>query len=168
MIKMKTQLIFLVLLMGMFLNSMQAQNIPTDLNQSELLKQFVGKFQAEVAPDTLQIFEGKLFGTSVVCTSKFVTNGKTFMESKAIMGYDKNLKTIIDAEVTNASDVELYAAWFTSKNKCVFTRYNDKVAHDKAAVKIVFEFTNANTAIQTIYVDNNPVKVNKWTSVFEK
>lgn len=165
---MKTQLIFLALLMAMISNRIQAQNIPSDLNQSELLKQFVGKFQAEVAPDTLQIFDGKLFGTSIVCTSKFLTKGKTFMESKAIMGYDKNLKTIIDAEVANTSDVELYAAWFTSENKCVFTRYNDKVNLDIAAVKIVFEFTNANTAIQTIYVDNKPVKVNKWTSVIEK
>jgi len=165
---MKTQFIFSILFMAMIFNSIQAQNVTSDLNQSELLKQFVGKFQAEVAPDTLQIFEGKLFGTSVVCNNIFVTKGKTFMESKAIMGYDKNLKTIIDVEVTNISDVELYAALFTSKNNFVLTLYNDRVNPEKAAMKIVFEFTNANAAIQTIYIDNKPVKVNKWTSVIEK
>jgi hypothetical protein len=69
------------------------------LNQVELGKQFLGTWKAEIAKDTFNIWEQKLFGPGMEATIKIVTKGKIITEGKAIMGYNEKNDNLIEADL---------------------------------------------------------------------
>jgi hypothetical protein len=135
---------------------MQAQTTQTKLNQIELGKQFLGTWKGELAKDTFNIWEQKLFGTGMEATIKIVTKGKIITEGKAIMGYDKKNDKLIEADLLEGSDIMVYAFWFTSKNTCIQIPYEYISNPEKAPSKTTFEFKSPDLYIET-YTQNNKV-----------
>ena len=139
----------------------QAQTMQTQLNQVELGKQFLGTWKAEVAKDTFNIWEQKLFGTGMEATIKIVNKGKIITQGKAIMGYDKKNDKLIEADLLEGSDIMVYAFWFTSKNTCIQIPYEYISNPEQAPSKTTFEFKSPDLFIETVTQNNKVVAVYK-------
>lgn len=88
-----------------------------ELNQVELMKQWIGTWQGEMGKDTFAIVEYKSYGTAIENNIKIMTKAKIISTEKGLWGYDKENDKFINAEIWNYSpDISLYAIWFTSKN----------------------------------------------------
>lgn len=95
----------------------QAQPAQAKLDQVKLMKQFVGTWQCEIGKDTTRFWEVKSFGTGLECALHDVASGKLIREAKRLWGYDKRTDKYIGLEVTNWTDMRIYAQWFTSNYK---------------------------------------------------
>jgi hypothetical protein len=81
-----TTLIFVFLL---FLsNGIHAQATQTKLNQVELAKQFLGTWQSNTGKDTIQMWEGKLYGKAVIINVYMVIKGNKSDSYMSCFGYD--------------------------------------------------------------------------------
>ena len=70
-------------------NWIQAQSTQTKLDQVELMKQWLGTWQADIGKDTVELWEGKLYGEAVVINVYQIINGKKSDYYLINCGYDK-------------------------------------------------------------------------------
>lgn len=140
-------------------NGIQAQTTQTKLNQVELGKQFLGTWKAEIAKDTFNIWDQKLFGTGMEATIKIVTKEITITQGKAIVGYDHKSDKLIEADLLENSGITLYAFWFTSKSSCMQIPYRYISDPEQAPSKTIFEFKTPDLFIETCIQNNNVVAV---------
>ena len=147
------------------LNGLQAQTTQTKLNQVELMKQFIGTWESDGNKDTICYWDIKPFGTGYEGYFKYVTNGRIVTEGKELWGYDKRIDKCIMSEMLKGMDIELYATWFSSKNKCVMFLYSDISNTEKASSKWEVEFTSPDVLVETTFVNNNPVKIDKYNRI---
>lgn len=70
-------------------NRIQAQTEQTKLNQVELMKQWLGTWQGDIGKDTVEIWEGRLYGNAVIINVFQVINGKKSDYYLINCGYDK-------------------------------------------------------------------------------
>jgi len=136
-----------------------------ELNQVELMKQFLGSWKCDIAKDTTAFYEGKSYGTGVDCYFKFITKGKIIMEGKQLRGYDKNVDKFIFSGMMKGTDMNVFAGWFISKNKYQFIPYNDISTPEMASWKIDGEFKSPDTILENTIFNNKPIKTNTWTRV---
>ena len=59
-------------------NGIQAQTTQTKLNQVELMKQWLGTWQGDIGKDTVDLWEGKLYGKAVIINVYQVIKGKKY------------------------------------------------------------------------------------------
>jgi hypothetical protein len=156
-------MIFVFLLL--FTNGIQAQTTQTKLNQIELMKQFIGNWKCDVAKDTICYWDIESFGTGIVGYFKYVTKEKIISEGKELWGYDKTIDKCILSEMIKGMNIELYVTWFISKNRCNMYPYGDILNPEKASSKWEVEFTSPDVLVETTFVNNNPVKIDKYTRV---
>jgi hypothetical protein len=136
-----------------------------ELNQVELMKQNVGSWKCDVAKDTTGFYVTKPYGTGLECYYKYVTKGKTVKEGKDLWGYDKRIDKYLWAEVTKGSDIEIRAIWFITNNKYEIIQYSDISNPEKASWKIEGEFKSPNLIVETIIINNKPVRTDTWIRV---
>ena len=136
-----------------------------ELNQVDLMKLMVGYWKCESAKDTTQFFDTKPYGTGFECNYKHVTKGKTVMEGKDLWGYDKRIDKYLWAEVTKGSDIEIRVIWFITNNKYEVIQYSDISNPEKASWKIEGEFKSPNLIVETIIINNKPVRTDTWIQV---
>jgi hypothetical protein len=136
----------------------QAQNAQTKLNQVDLAKQFVGSWTGEIAKDTILMWDIKSIGTGEECDYKYITKGRTIIEGKQLWGYVKGIDKYIIAVITEKPDIEIYAFWFTTKNKYLMLQYGDISNPEKADIKYEGEFKSPETYVETFFMNNKPVK----------
>ena len=148
---MKT-LYFIALLIGLHMSviikPIQAQTTQNQLNQIELMKQFLGTWQAEMGKDTIQVDEFTAFGSGIVGTIKTITKGKVISTLKELWGYDpKNDKIIFSAIWESSPEMSLWAYWFTSKSTCEGVAYQDISNPEKARLKYKMEIKSTDTYV---------------------
>jgi hypothetical protein len=143
----------------------KASDIPKELNQVELHKQFIGYWKAEMGKDTITFWDVKSYGTGIEGYFKVVTKGKIFMDGKQLWGYDKKLDKYVMSEMVKGMDNALYSSWFISKDKCVMLSYNDISNPDNASMKYEVEFKSPDILVQTTIVNNKTVKIDTMTRV---
>jgi hypothetical protein len=81
-----TTLIFVFLL---FISiGIQAQTTQAKLNQVELVKQFLGTWQANIGKDTVQMWEGKPYGKALIVDVYMVIKGIKSDSYLSCFGYD--------------------------------------------------------------------------------
>jgi len=148
----------IAVLIFLFIKGTQAQIQQSNLNQIELLKQFIGNWKVDIAEDTTCFWDVRLFGSGLEGNIKYVTNGKTINEGKQLLGYDKNIDKFIDVELINGKNINLFALWFISENKCVIHLYNDISNPEKATFKEELEFKTPDLFLETIKINNKPDK----------
>lgn len=73
----KNLLLFsIVFILLVYTNGIQAQTTETKLNQVELMKQFVGRWQHDISKDTIAIWECQQYGNAFVSNMYRIINGK--------------------------------------------------------------------------------------------
>jgi hypothetical protein len=137
----------------------------TQLSQVELMKQFVGYWECDFAKDTSRYWDVKPFGTGFECSLKIVTSGIVISEARRLWGYDKKTDKYIGLEITNGTDIRLYAQWFTSKLKGVAMLYSDLSNPELASFKGEAEFKSPDMYIVTTIINNRPVKTDTYVRV---
>jgi hypothetical protein len=148
-----------------YADSFVEKNVPSEtskeLNQVELMKQFLGTWKWDVSKDTTSIFDFKSYGTGIEGYFKYITKGKIVMEGKQLWGYDKRVDKYILSFLTKGMDVESYAVWFTSKNKYEWIPYSDISNPENASFKFTGVFKSNDLFLETYIKNNKEVAV--WT-----
>ncbi len=122
----------------------QAQTNQTNLNQTELMKYFIGSWKYDWGKDSTGIQEMKPFGTGLEGYWNVVINGKIVSETKELYGYDKKTDKYLCVELTKGQDIAIYAMWFISNNKCIGIPYSDIANPDKPSFKYEYEIKSPN------------------------
>lgn len=130
-----------------------------ELNQVELMKQFLGTWKFEIGKDTTQVHEYTSFGTAIEGNIKIVTKGKILNLGKQLWGYDRNNDKFILAELGKSSpDINLYSFWFTAKNICEGVIIQDIYHPENNTLKLKIEFKSPDLAIQTLMENNKVIR----------
>ncbi len=163
---MKTLKVFTIaVLLIFFVKGTHAQIQQTNLNQIELLKQFIGTWKVDIAEDTTCFWEVRLFGSGLEGNIKYVTKGETINEGKQLLGYVKNTDKFIDAELIKGKEINIFVLWFISKNKCVIYLYSDISNPERATFKEELEFKTPDLFLETIKINNKPDKTYAFTRI---
>ena len=108
-----TSAVFLLICLG----GIQAQTTQPKLNQVELIKQFLGTWQANVGTDTVEVWESQLYGNAVIINVSQVIKGKkspSYMNNIGFDTRDGKLKGFItNPDVSYTTWIGLFA---TEKN----------------------------------------------------
>jgi hypothetical protein len=146
------------------LNGLQAQTAQSQLNQVELLKQFLGTWKSEIAKDTIIIGDYTPFGTAVESNLQIVTKGKILDSWKRFCGYDKKNDKLIIAKLMKSSPViEISEFWFTSKNTGEGVVIQDISHPENTTTKWKIEFKSPDFFVQTTLQNNKIVAVRTFT-----
>jgi hypothetical protein len=141
-----------------------AQTNQTQLNQLELVKQFIGNWKMESGKDTTWFLEYKLFGTGMEEYYKSVTKGKIISSEKGIWGYDKEKDKNIHAQLWEPSSVvDINVFWFTSKNICEGVEYKDLSNPENASLKWKLEFKSPDLMVMTTTINGKVVSTSTIT-----
>jgi hypothetical protein len=143
---------------------MQAQ-AGTKLNQVELIKQFISNWKGEVGKDTTAFWEIKSNGTGLECHYKYVTKDNMIFEGNQLWGYDKKTDKFILTSSSGGMDAGSSGLWFTSKEKCLLTSFNDMSDPDKASFKMETEFKSPDMFTQKTIVNNKIIKTTTFNRV---
>ena len=134
---------------------LQAQTTDDKLNQVDLMKKFVGRWQCELGKDTVMIADNIAFGAGLICSSQIITNGKILNSVKQLYDYDKKTDKFIVAELIESSPViEICNSWFTSQDAGELVVINP----DNAPFRFEFVFKNADLIVQTAIQNDKVVK----------
>jgi hypothetical protein len=145
-----------------------AQNVKNtetskELNQVELMKNFIGTWISEAGKDTTFIWEGKPYGEGLDIRVKTETKGKTVNEGIAVMAYDKNSDKFIQTRIMNGKGSLIASMWFTSKNTCEAVLYKDISNPENAQMKAIFEFISSTKFTETDKAPNKPDEISTFT-----
>lgn len=151
----KTILIIAVLSATLCQNSILAQpSSSQELNQVELLKQFMGTWKASTGKDSAIVWEFTQFGKALELTVKNEIHGATSIGGKYQIGYDeKSGKLIESGLLINSPNLYLWLEWFNSPNALEIIPFKD-ISHPEAARwKMEIEFTSPEKLVQTQIID---------------
>ena len=154
-----------IVLLLLCTNLAQAQTNQTNLNQTELTKQFMGSWKCDFGNDTTFFMEGKLYGTGSEYNYNYAAKGKLFMEGKQLAGYDKKIDKIVYVNLEKGKDIEMLALWFTSTNKYIITSYSDIANPEKASFKFEGEFKSPNLFVEKLIINGKLLKTYTMTRV---
>jgi hypothetical protein len=136
-----------------------------ELNQVELMKQFLGSWKYDIAKDTTFFWDTKSYGTGVECNFKIATKGKIISEGKHLIGYDKQVDKFILSILTKGLGTEILSFWFTSKSKFHVIPYSYISNPEKASWKIEGDFISPDIFTETTILDNKSVKTDTYTRI---
>jgi hypothetical protein len=143
----------------------QAQTTQTNLNQVDLMKQFLGSWKCDVDKDTTAFWDTKSYGTGLENKYNYVKNGKIVEEGKQLWGYDKKLDKFLATTLPKETDIYVDVYCFTSKNKCKICSIYDINNPDKAPVRWEIEFKSPDMFIETYISNDKPFKIRTFTRI---
>jgi hypothetical protein len=156
-------LVFLVL----STNFLQSQTKPEDLNQVELLKQFIGTWENKSIKDTVYTAEFKPYGNGgLEFNLKSVTQGKLWMEMRQLWGYDKKSDKIVAAGfVKDSPNFMLQTLRFTAANRCEQVPYEFASNPEKASFKVVFSIKSPDVVLREEILNNKSIGIETYIRV---
>lgn len=138
-------------------NGIQAQSEQTALNQAELMKKFLGTWQANVGKDTIEIWEGQQYEKALVIKVSQVIKGKKNLLYINNVSFDVNEgKSKGFLLLSNGG----YATWigFFTTEKIFMGNLVQNFNPEMTDLKFQGVFTNSNEYIWTEY-DKESVKI---------
>ena len=136
-------------------NGIQAQTTQGKLNHMELMKQWVGTWKGNMGNDTIFICECKPFNKGFELYLKNEVKGKTVVDWKTLVGYDKKSDKLIEALIFGDNpEMMLLSMWFSSPNKCEEVFLEDSPSPEEAIYKWTFEFRTPDELIWNELVNN--------------
>jgi hypothetical protein len=158
----KLSLTALILVSLLFISvGIQAQATQTKLNQLELAKQFLGTWQGDTGKDTVQMWEGKLYGKAVMTNVYTVIKGVKSDSYLCSFGYDDRDDKLKGFNLFPNAD---YATWIGvfATDKMFKVEALDTFKPETKGWKNEFEFK---TPTEVIIRSFNPegVKSGEWT-----
>lgn len=145
--------IIIVILFLVSITGTEAQTIQTQLNQVELMKQFIGAWECELGKNTIYRSDNKPFGNGMACIIQVMSNGEIIDSVEQLFGYDAKTDKLVLAELIQSSSiVEVSTCWFTTEHTGEIIA-NDPT--DNLSIKINFEFATPDMITETATLDNN-------------
>ena len=162
-----SSLSIIAILIALYSNALSAQTSQTGLNQLELMKQFIGKWENKANKDTVYTAEFDPYGNGgLEFTLKSVTQGKVWLEMKQLWGYDKKSdKVVIAGLVKDSPDIILQSAWFTEKNKFKQVPLESASDPEKAAFVVIFDIKSPDLVIREEMVNNKSLGQETYTRI---
>lgn len=153
---MKSFSIFILIEMffSISINEAYAQTTQTQLNQVELMKQFIGTWECELGKRTIYRSDNKQFGTGMACIIQVISKGVIVDSVEQLFGYDANTNKFVLAELIKSSSiVEISSVCFTSEHTGEIITADP----DSEKRKFNFEFITPDLIKETATLDNNIV-----------
>ena len=123
------------------------------LNQVELMKQFIGTWKGEIGNNATFMMEGKPYCNGLEFYWKTEANGKILSEGKSLFGYDKINERLLDFQIiSNSPDIILWAGLYTSPNIYEAILLKDISSPEKATEKWKYEFQSSDMMVCTYTV----------------
>jgi len=141
----------------------QAQTTKTKLNQVDLMKQFVGTWEAEIGKDTSAYWDMDPYGSGYVASLKYITKGKIVKEGKGLYGYDKKIDKIVEGGITKGTDIGVYVMWFITESKFVLIPLSDLAHPEMLSFVMEGEFKFPNILLENTLIESKTVKTKTWT-----
>ena len=101
-----------------------SQSTDEELDQVELMKQWIGTWKCEITKDTIIIWDLKPFGKGYELDYKNKANGKTIYEIKDLWVFDSKSEKWICFSLEGSGIYNMYYGKFISSNKFNWDRYD--------------------------------------------
>jgi len=132
-----SKILFITLLIIFCMNKVFAQSTEKNLDQVELMKQFLGIWEGEFGNNIFFKSENIQFARGLISNSQVIKDGKIVDSIAQIYGYDIKKDKFIIAELKESSpSIELCLIWFTSERIGEIVVVNP----EDAPLKFKFEF----------------------------
>jgi hypothetical protein len=153
-----TTLIFVFLLFSFI--GIQAQTTQTKLNQVELMKQWIGTWQNDIAKDTIEIWEAKPYGKAIIAAVYRVIKGVKSDSYVCNFGYDDRDDKIKGFNLSPNTDFMTWIGVFTT-DKLFKADALDSFKSEIVWFKNEIEF-KTNTEMIVRGYDAKGVKTGEW------
>ena len=127
----------LALIFSLSLN-LSAQSTEEELDQVELLKQFIGTWKADVAEDTVLILKFVPIGGGLGYTREAMAKDVIFHTYPGIYGFSLDKKTVRFAGVDGEGIMRVDYGRFVTDKKYVAEMYEDNIMHPVFIEECVF------------------------------
>ena len=115
-----------------------AQPAEKELDQAELLKQFIGTWEADNGKDSVVVLNCTPFNNGLFCFQEDKANGKTYLSYKVVFGLSDDKEMIIAAAPVPNGTMLIDFGKFVEKDKYVADRYLGNKTH--VASQMEWEF----------------------------
>ena len=127
-----------LLIIVSFSLNVSSQSDQKDLDQVKLLKQFIGSWEADIAPDTVTTIEFIQAGAGIYSIQETKAKGKTYETSVGIMGFSDDKKSIITSDLWHIGIISQDIGKFISDQKLVLERFPNDQKHARVYIEIEF------------------------------
>jgi len=118
--------------------SLNAQSSEKDLDQVELMKQFVGTWVAERAEDSTLIWEVTPFAKGYECIGHWQAKGETYSTFKGFLGFAKQYELVNMFYLWPAGTFSRDLGKFVSDKKMTLERFNAVHTHVMSTIEVNF------------------------------
>ena len=110
--------------------NLSAQSPEKNLDQVELVKQFLGTWVAEVGEDSVMHMKGVQLGEGLYFQGEWKTAGETYYAAHAVVGFTKDKETIVLSAIWSNGITVQEIGRFVAENRFVMERFfPDKPNH---------------------------------------
>ena len=121
-----------------FSMTLNAQSSEQDLDQVELMKQFIGKWIAEIDEDTTQTWEAIPLEKGYEVNVTWQAKGETFQTGKGIMGFTWKYQTVNWYHLWPSGYISRDMGKFISDKKMTMDRFTADHKHITASMEVNF------------------------------
>lgn len=158
------QLIIVSLIIG--INRIQAQTPVSQLDQPMLMKQMIGTWQNEFAPDTSILWEIKPYGDGLEMHYQFTTKGETYREVKQLTGFNSNFENFVTYTLFPSGRFILFTGKFTSDKKS-YVEVKDQMNPEKVLSRSEYDFNTSDSFTITRIFGNYGAKPGTYHRINE-
>jgi hypothetical protein len=115
-----------------------AQSSEVELNQAELMKQWIGTWEMEIGEDSVSIMTVTSFNNGLYFTQEEKADGNPYQTWKGFLGLSDDKEMIISSALTLNGVTFFDLGKFVEKNKYIADRYFGNLTH--AASQLMIEF----------------------------
>ncbi len=130
-------ILFLSLMIG-FSVTLSAQSSEEELDQVELMKQFIGTWKAEVAEDTIVILKFVPIGGALGHTMEVMAKDTIFYTRPGIYGFSHDKKTVRFAGVDGDGIMSFDYGRFVTDKKYIAEVFQDNTKHPQGIEEVIF------------------------------
>jgi len=109
--------------------SLNAQSSENDLDQVELMKQFIGTWTYETGEDSTYLWEVIPNNNGYEHNSYWQANGETYRTAKGLFGFTWEKQTVINSVLWPSGNLSIGKGKFVSDKKIKMERFNDEHNH---------------------------------------
>ena len=132
-----------------FSMNLQAQSSEQDLDQAELMKQFIGTWTTETGVDSTALWEVIPNNKGYEHNSYWQAKGETYRTAKGLMGFTWKKQTVINSILWPSGTLTRGKGKFVSDKKMKWERFNDEQNH------VIAKF------------ETNFITPDKWNMIFK-
>lgn len=136
-----------------------------ELNQIELHKQFIGKWQASFGKDTICTMDIKPFGTGLINDFKYVTAGKAFREGIQLYGFSQKTGRYLMVEQEKGWGSSLLSVFFVSKSRWLMIPYSFALYPDNSPIRWEFDIVSPDQINYFEVKDNKAGEIRKFIRI---